>query len=137
MRKLISFKQAGQLSLFLFGVITLFHIAVLIGIFIFDYVPAEFLWGGRMETREQLIGFEIISVFISLLCVFAILIRTEWIRIPRLIKIIRVVLWLLFILFVLNTIGNILAKTTFEKIFALLTAIISFLVLRLAIEKDS
>lgn len=137
MRKLLSFKQAGQLSIILFGVITIFHLAVLIGIFFFDYVPVDFLWGGRMETREQLVGFEIISALISLLCIFVVLIRTGLISMPKLIKITGIVLWILFILFLLNTIGNIFAKTTFEKFFALLTAIISLLVLRLAIENDA
>lgn len=80
MRKLLSFKQAGQLSLLFFGIIILFHLTVILGIFLFDYVPVDFLWGGRMETREQLIGLEIISVFISVLCVLVVLVRTERIR---------------------------------------------------------
>jgi hypothetical protein len=42
-------------------------------------------------------------------------------------------MWLAFFISALNTIGNILAKTTFEKSFALVTAILALFALRLAV----
>jgi len=58
MKKLISFRRAIQFSLILFGLLILFHLLIIVGIVLFDYVPIDFLWGGRMETREQLLGLE-------------------------------------------------------------------------------
>ena len=134
MRKLITFYQAARLSLILFGLIMLFHLAVIIGIVLLDYVPMDFLWGGRMESRGQLLGFEILSLLVTLLCFLAVLIRAERIPIPALMGVSRVILWILFFLFVVNTIGNLVAKTTFEKVFSLVTAVLSLLCLRLALE---
>lgn len=37
-------------------------------------------------------------------------------------------LWVFFILFLLNTVGNLLAKTTFEKWFALVTLLLAGLI---------
>lgn len=135
MRKIISFKQATQLSLFLFGLFMLFHLAVIVGVVFFNYVPIDFLWGGRMETREQLLTFECISLTVLTLCFFTVLIKSERIKLPGLKGTAGIVLWIFFILFLLNTIGNIYATNTFEKFFAIVTAIIAVLCLRLALEK--
>jgi hypothetical protein len=102
---------------------------------LFDFAPIDFLWGGRMETKEQLLGFEIISFIVMVLCFFIVLVRTEGIRIPALTGVSRIALWILSILFLVNTIGNIFANTTFEKIFALFTVALAVLCLRLALEK--
>jgi hypothetical protein len=136
MRKLISFKRAAQLSLFLFGLFILFHLSVIMGIVFFNYVPVDFLWGGKMETREQLLGFEIISLFVMVLCCIIVLIKSEWIRIPKLKGAAGIALWILVVLFALNTIGNIYAKTTFEKSLAIITVMLAILCLRLALGKD-
>ena len=133
MKKLISFKVAAQLSLFLFGVIILFHLAVIFGIILFDFVPLDFLWGGRMETREQLLGFEVLSLAIMVLCFITVLIHSERLHVPALAGVTRIILWVLFALFILNTIGNILAETAFEKAFAAITALLAVLCLRLAL----
>ncbi len=52
---------------------------------------------------------------------FSLLIKGEYIKTFVSIKTVNVVLWIFLVLFGLNTIGNILAKTTFEKFFAILT----------------
>jgi hypothetical protein len=137
MKKLISFKLAVQLTQVLFGLLILFHLAVILGILIFDVVPIDFLWGGRMESKDQLLNFEIFSLVLITFCLFIVLIRSEQIRIPSLMGVAKVGLWILFSLFVLNTVGNLLAKTTFEKSFAIITALLSVFCLRLALESTN
>jgi hypothetical protein len=41
---------------------------------------------------------------------------------------IDIILWIFLALFVLNTVGNILAKTNFEKLFAVLTFVSAILI---------
>ena len=135
MKKLLSFKRAIQLSLTLFGLLMLFHLAIIIGIVVFDFAPIDYLWGGKMETKEELFVFEIISLGVIMLCFFVGLIRGQFISLPKLVGLSRVILWVLFVLFAINTVGNLLAESTFEKFFAIVTAILSVLCLRLAIEK--
>lgn len=134
MEKLISFQRATKLSRDIFILLALFHFLVIIGIVFFNYVPSDFLWGGQIQAKEEFLKFEIISMLIAVFCVFIVLIRSESIKIPALLVFSRVVLWLLFALFLFNTIGNILAKTTFEKLFVIVTLPISFLCLRMALE---
>lgn len=137
MKKLISFRLAGQLSQVLFGLLSLFHLTVIIGILFFDYVPIDFLWGGRMETKDQLLSFEILSFALIIVCLFIVLVRTERIRIPVLMGVAKIGLWILFILFLFNTVGNLLAKTAFEKSLAMITALLCLLCLRLALESTN
>ncbi|MCU0438830.1 MAG: hypothetical protein MUC49_13100 [Raineya sp.] len=137
LRKILSYQQATQWSLFLFSFFALFHFAVIIGIILFDYVPVDYLWGGRMQTKEELLVFEIISLTIMGICSFVVLVHAGKIKMPRLRGFATIVLWILVVLFVLNTAGNIVAKTTFEKFFTIVTAISAILCLRMAIEKPS
>jgi len=132
----ISIKRTIQLSLSILGLLSLFHLSVIVGIIFFDYSPIEFLWGGRMETAEELLRFEIISFVVMLVCLFIVLVKAGRIYLPRLSGFITIALWILFILFLLNTIGNILAETTFEKLFAIITIILAILCLRLAIDRN-
>ena len=87
-----------------------------------------------METSEELLNFELISLFLSMLCLTAVLIRSGRIKYSKLLSVSRIFLWILTALFVLNTIGNLLATSLFEKFFAVVTVIIALLCLRLAIE---
>ncbi|KYG83115.1 hypothetical protein AWW67_06750 [Roseivirga seohaensis] len=134
MKNLISFKVATNLSLVIFSLLALFHLAIIIGIVLFHYAPIEFLWGGRMETKNQLLGFEFISFFVTTLSIMAVLIHSNRTKAPKLKNTARICLWVLFIIFVLNTLGNALAETSFEKSFSIVTAILAILCLRQAIE---
>ncbi|MEQ9218133.1 MAG: hypothetical protein RLO17_08825 [Cyclobacteriaceae bacterium] len=134
MKKLIGFKQAAMASTILFGALTLFHLSIIIGIVFFDYAPVEFLWGGQMETRDELLRFEWVSLGVILICLNTVLIRYGWVQLPGMLKTTRVVLWVLMVLFFLNTLGNILAETVFEKFFAPVTLVLALLCLRMAME---
>jgi hypothetical protein len=137
MRKIINFKVATLAGLFILGILALFHIAILMGIVLFDYVPIEFLWGGQMKTVTQLVNFEIVSLLTTVIFIFLLLIRSKWINLPKLLIVTRIAMWMAFVLFLLNTIGNALAETTFERLFAIVSGVLALLFLRIAIEKNS
>ncbi len=139
MKKIISFQRAVQMIYLLFGLFFIFHLLVITGIVFFDYVPIDFLWGGQMESKQQLLIFEFVSLVVLTLCFFVI-----WIKQKQQLKyftkftgVVNVFLWALLILFVLNTIGNIFAKTTFEKMMAIVTVLFAFFILRIALEKPA
>ena len=136
MRKIIDFNTAILASLFILGILALIHIAILIGILFFDYVPIDFLWGGQMKTRVQLLNFEIVSLLTSVFFAFLLVIRSKWLNQPKLLKVTRVAMWVAFTFFLLNTIGNVLAKTKFERMFAIVSGVLVLLFLRIAIEKN-
>jgi len=137
LKTLISFNAATQLSILLFALVILFHAAILVGIIFFDYAPIDFLWGGRMKTPEELLVFEILSLIVSSFCLVVVLIKSDRLRVPSLKRMSGFILWVLFILFLLNTVGNIFAKTSFEKLFSIVTIALAILCLRLAMEKES
>lgn len=135
MRKIIDFNVATLASLFILGILALFHMAILMGIVLFHYVPIEFLWGGQMKTVTQLVNFEIVSLLTTVIFIFLLLIRSKWINIPKLTGIASIAMWVVFVLFLLNTIGNRLSETTFERAFAIVSGVLALLFLRIAIEK--
>lgn len=136
MRKIIDFNTAILASLFILGMLTLFHIAILIGILFFDAIPIDYLWGGKLKTVTQLVNFELVSLLTTVIFIFLLLIRRHWINLPKLLTVTRAAMWLVFVLFLLNTIGNALAETTFERLFAIVSGILALLFLRIAIEKN-
>ena len=106
------------------------------GILLLNNVPTDFLWGGRIQSKEQFILFEGISLIVQTICLLLTLIRAEYLRLERLANIAHIGMWVLFAIFTLNTVGNMLAKTTFEKSFTVITIILALFSLRLALEKN-
>jgi hypothetical protein len=107
----------------LIAVIILFHIAVLVKI-----IPYDIAWGGRLQNDSEMYVFETISIAINVLLAMLLLIKCEMIKVRFNKKAINIILWVFVVLFVLNTIGNLFAKTNFEKSFALVTAAFAFLI---------
>tara|TARA_R110002111_G_scaffold258991_1_gene328574 strand:+ start:661 stop:1071 length:411 start_codon:yes stop_codon:yes gene_type:complete len=136
MKKIINYKTAVSLSLFLLGILTLFHVGILMGILFFDFVPLGFLWGGKMKSVSQLLNFEIVSVLTSSIFFFLLLIKSKWLNLPRLSGISKIAMWVICALFLVNTIGNLIATNAVEKWFGVATGLLSFLFLRIAIEKN-
>ena len=136
MKKIINFNQAVLACLFIFGLLILFHLSIIAGIIFFDFASIDFLWGGQMSTVEQLLKFEIFSFLILFVFFLVVLIKSKRLNLPKLKGIVHVAMWVIFAMFLLNTIGNLMAKTTFEKFFAITTGLLAFLMLRIIIEKD-
>jgi len=126
-RKIIDFNVATLASLFILSILILFHIAILTGILFFDYVPIDSLWGGKMKTVAQLLNFEIVSLLTSVIFFFLLLIRSKRLNLPKLMGVTKIAMWVLFVFFLVNTIGNVLATTTFERLFAIASGVLALL----------
>ncbi len=135
MKRLITYERAVVISLILFGLIAGFHLTILIGMSLFSLKPLEFLWGGRLESIDELYVFELISLFMVIFNSLIVLIHSGKLKIPSLLKASSISLWIFFLLFILNTLGNITAPSTFEKLASVVTAILAFLSLRMALHK--
>ena len=109
-------KTAIKIMLCLVAAIMLFHLSIILKI-----VPYEITWGGRLTTDSEMYVFEMLSILINLILGLTLLIKGSYIKQIVSLKIVTIILWIFLILFGLNTIGNVFAKTNFEKIFAVLT----------------
>lgn len=102
--------------LWLLVAVILFHLCILLKI-----VPYDITWGGRLKNDAEMYVFESISIAINLLLIGILIIKGNYVKALIPIKLVNGILWGFLVLFGLNTIGNIIAKTNFEKSFALLT----------------
>ena len=121
-------RLAIKIMLWLFAVVTIFHLCIVVKI-----IPYEISWGGRLKSNSEMYIFESISILINLFLIFVLLIKGKYLTEIIPMKIVNFSLWIFFVLFGLNTIGNILAKTNFEKYFTLLTlasAILIWIILK-------
>lgn len=100
----------------------LFHTLVLL-----EIVPYEMVWGGKLKTDAEMYVFEILSIVTNAFFILILLQKASFIKSFLSKKSISIILWIFFALFVLNTIGNVFAKTTFEKSLTILTLINSIL----------
>ncbi|SIT94250.1 hypothetical protein [Pontibacter indicus] len=114
---------AIKIMLWLIVAITIFHMAIL-----FKLIPYEITWGGRLKSDAEMYVFESISLAINIFLGFVLLIKGEYVKQILPLKIVNLVLWAFLGLFVLNTIGNMVAKTNFEKFFAIITLSFSILI---------
>ena len=108
-----------------------YHICIMVGI-----VPYELVWGGKLESRDQMFVFESISIAVNLL-----LIASVWAYFhaypPSYHKAGRILMWIFGVLFALNTLGNIFAENIWEAvIFTPITAISAFLAFKLALHRE-
>lgn len=109
------------------------YIKILIGITIaaltlhflilLQIIPYNIAWGGRLQTVQEMYTFETVSILISLIFIYILAQKGNFVRAAFSDKTLTVILWIFFALFILNTIGNLLAQSTFEKWFALVTLI--------------
>ncbi|MGY5355839.1 hypothetical protein [Wenyingzhuangia sp. IMCC45467] len=103
--------------------ILLFHFCIILKI-----IPYEIAWGGRLKSDTQMYVFESISVLINFSLCFVLFIKGNYLAEIIPMKIVNIVLWVFFVIFGLNTIGNIFAKTNFERFFTLFTLAFTVLI---------
>jgi hypothetical protein len=104
---------------------------------LFNCIPYDITWGGRLETDEQMYTFVSLGILINSFFIFTLVQKGEFIKPIFSSKIIAIILWIFFGLFILNTVGNLLAKTFIEKGFALITGLNSFLLRRINLPNGS
>ena len=119
----MSLRIAVKVMISLVVAVTLFHLSIILKI-----IPYEITWGGRLQNDSEMYVFEIISITINIFLGLNLLIKGGYIKQVISLRIVNITLWIFLILFGLNTIGNIIAKTYFEKSFALLTLVSSILI---------
>ena len=127
----ISIRAASITALAILSAVVLFHVLVVSGI-----VPKTIVWGGRISDPAQIVRAEIVSIMILL--VTAAIVAMRWRSLaqgaPNVVA--AVGTWVLVGLFALNTVGNLFAKTLFERaVFTPLTLLLALLMLRLALER--
>ena len=112
-----------KIFLGLIAAVILFHICIIAKV-----IPYDIAWGGRLTNDTEMYVFETISIFINVFLSWILLMEGNFIKFKFSSKTIHIILWVFFALFVLNTIGNIFAKTNFEKFFAVLTGLFAILI---------
>jgi hypothetical protein len=115
--------NAIKIFLGLLVVIILLHLSIITKI-----VPYDITWGGRLQNDNEMYVFETISILINLFLCWILMMKGDLVTYKFPAKVLDVILWIFFAIFILNTIGNIFAKTLFEKQFAFLTGLFSVLI---------
>lgn len=131
MLSFIDVQSTAIIALLIIGFATVFHVLVVARV-----VPTHVVWGGQIPDPARAIRMEIVSIVVLVVSAGLIVLRTVSLLrgVPNLAGAIGV--WVLVGLFVLNTIGNLFAKTKFEKaVFTPLTFALLLLTLRLALER--
>lgn len=96
--------------------VVLFHFLIL-----FKIIPYSITWGGKLKNDSEMYVFESISIVINAMLMIALLIKGKLINYQMNHKIINGILWFFLVVFLLNTIGNLFANTSIEKLFSILT----------------
>lgn len=92
------------------------------------------VWGGRLQSQEQMILFEMTSILINGVMLGVVAVYVGYLKAKVNPKIIKAALWLMVILFSFNTIGNLFSNNELEKmIFTPITLLLAFFSLRLAL----
>lgn len=93
------------------------------------------VWGGRIQSQEQMIPFEITSILLNIMMLAVVAVYTRHLNVKINSKIIKVALWIMFAIFLLNTIGNLFSNNQWEKIiFTPITLLLAVFSLRLAMD---
>lgn len=120
-----------KLFLGILSAVIVFHVCIIVKI-----IPYTIAWGGRLHNDSEMYVFEFVSIGVNLFLGFVLLMKSHYLKFYFREKIVNYILWFFFGLFVLNTIGNLFAKTTFEKFFSILTLLSAILIWRVLKGKD-
>lgn len=119
------YKNIALISmLLLLSLVMIFHLSILTQI-----VPYDIVWAGKLKTKQEMYVFETVSILINSILISTLLIKGNYLKINISHKIINAILWIHVVLFSLNTLGNLTAKTLFEKaVFTPLTFVSAILI---------
>ncbi|MDX1347091.1 MAG: hypothetical protein R3189_02445 [Thiomicrorhabdus chilensis] len=129
----LNFKWAVYGLLAIFSGLLLFHFLVILQV-----IPYAIVWGGKLESVQQMQRFETEAIIINLIIIGIVLTKAGYIlRSVQNSRSMQFVLWVLVIAFSINALGNFLADTSVETlIFTPLTLLSAVLMYRLAIERQ-
>jgi hypothetical protein len=126
------FNISIKIFLGLLFLVILFHICIITKI-----IPYNIAWGGRLTNDTEMYVFETISILINIFLSWILLMKSNLLKFKFSDKTVQIILWIFFALFILNTIGNIFAKTNFEKFFAVLTGLSAILIWNIVKQKKT
>lgn len=90
---------------------------------ILGIVPVKYVWGGRVTEHGQMIRYELVTLVANLFIIWIIAVRVRWLQQRVSARVMRSMLGSVAAVMLLNTLGNLLAHTTFEKTLAIPTGI--------------
>jgi hypothetical protein len=130
MKNLISFQKAFIGVIILNALVIVFHFCVL-----FQIIPFTIVWGGRLNSVEEMLVFELISISINIAIILVVFKKGKHVKLAQKSRFINGVVWLFSGIFLLNTIGNLFAETQLEMIIMTpVTALLCFFCVRIAME---
>ncbi|TGM79464.1 hypothetical protein [Leptospira bouyouniensis] len=103
-----------------FSLTSIFHVLAL-----FQIIPYQYLWGGRLQSLEEMYVMESISLIANAFFVFASYLYLVYLKNGFVPTWIRIVFGFIAFIFFINTIGNLVAVTNLETLLA--TPITAFL----------
>ena len=125
-------KFAKIVLLLFFSCSVIFHTIIISGA-----VPFSIVWGGRLETWEQMIVFESISILINSIFLIVIALDSKYIKLPIPRRVVKIAIWIMAVLFSLNTIGNIFSLNSTETtVFTPVTLVIAVCCIILASSRE-
>ncbi len=112
--------------------VLMFHVLILLGV-----VPYSVVWGGRIESVEEMRISEAISVAVNGLMLWILAMKSKRLRSVMPERALNALIWAMAILFGLNAIGNLLSENDVERmVFAPLTLLLAALCARVALAKE-
>lgn len=129
----LSIKRIALIVLIIiFSLTIVFHLLILTGI-----IPFGIVWGGRITSQSQMYLFELVSIFINVIFLFIVLLKSRLLKLNLPEIVLNIGLWVMVIVFLLNTFGNLLSNNHLEKlIFTPITILLSLLGLIVVLKKD-
>jgi hypothetical protein len=125
--------MSGKILMCLLALLMLMHVLLLVRV-----IPYDVVWGGNIKDQSQLYVFEITALVLSALFLFTAAVKLGHIRAPRLRRAADMGMWIVFAYFAMNIIGNLTAKSSWEKaIFIPVTIIVVLLSLRVAVHRQA
>lgn len=132
MKALISARMAGNILLISLGILTIFHILVLLNV-----VSPDIVWGGQASNTEgSLLTLEIVALLVTALMAVIIAAKIGYIQAGRFKVAVNIGIWIVVAYLLLNMLGNLASGVSAESfIFAPITLILALFALRLAIKE--
>lgn len=127
MIKLISERLAANSILLILAAVIVFHVLVFTG-----FIPYQIVWGGRLQSEEQMRQFETVSIALNLIMILLVAIKAQYLKINLPPAFLKITFCLMAALFAFNTVGNLFSQNNLEQlIFTPLTLLLAVLCFRL------
>jgi hypothetical protein len=120
-----SMKRSQTLAMLMtmLSLLGLYHLCILLGL-----LPSEYVWLGRIQTHDELLKYEAVSLAIIVTAVATLVLES----LRRWNSVTRVLLYLFTALFAANTVANLFAPTWTERIaFTVVALVLTLLTYRL------